>query len=836
MLSYQSSGQLVDSQRWVSHTQVVLLRLENVISLVKDAETAQRGYLLTGEGVFLASLRTAQRKTPPELRTLDSLTADNPTQQRRLDTLRALVGRHYARLDSNAAGSRRQAPAVASLMQAKAQLDQLRGLASRLQAAEQALLTRREAQAVRFGRVLPLFILGLTALSLLIVGCTNWRLHHSRRAARQARRRIVDQQVTLQAFLDASPDGINVFEWEPAGGQAGGDFRLRLLNPAAEKTVGITAHDAGRWMSELFPSVLASGRLASYQHVMTTGEPLELEFFFEPHQRWLRVTAARAHRFLFVAFADVTARKQQEQRVLYYQQRKYEAVFNQTTQLVALLDGEGRFLDANQTALDFAGLAAQDTGRALRRYAGLPPIWTLPGVVPRLRQAIRQATRGHTVRYDTLLRQTNGQEVHLDMSVKPVQGENGETLFLLAEGNNITERKRAESDLQASYKQLAATTADLHALSQTLELRVQQRTQLLEESRARFAQLLEAIPNMAWTSRPDGVITYYNRQWAEYTGVSAEALLQGGWQDYIHPDDLAPTEAAWWQAIQTGEPLAELRNRWKEAATGDYRWHLVRAVPLHDHDGAIVLWVGSNTDIHAQQLQQQHLERVNQDLDNFIYTASHDLKTPISNIEGLLTMLRKELQQAPAPASASLVLDMMQQSVNRFRRTIGHMTDIVKLEKYYELPIVSIDLAALIEEVSDDLRPQLAATNGQLEIDIAGKPTVNFAQKNLRSVVFNLLSNALKYRHLGRVPLVRVRCYEAGAYAVLQVQDNGLGLHLTPARQRKLFGLFQRLHDHVEGSGVGLYMVKKIMENAGGRIEVESQLDVGTTFSLYFPQ
>ena len=120
-------------------------------------------------------------------------------------------------------------------------------------------------------------------------------------------------------------------------------------------------------------------------------------------------------------------------------------------------------------------------------------------------------------------------------------------------------------------------------------------------------------------------------------------------------------------------------------------------------------------------------------------------------------------------------------------------------------------------------------------MEVGGCPQVSFAEKNLRSIIYNLLSNALKYRHPDRAPVVHLRSHLEGRYAVLSVQDNGLGLNLDQDGS-KLFALFQRLHDHVEGSGIGLYMVKKIVENAGGRIEVSSQQGVGSTFSVYFRQ
>jgi signal transduction histidine kinase len=99
-------------------------------------------------------------------------------------------------------------------------------------------------------------------------------------------------------------------------------------------------------------------------------------------------------------------------------------------------------------------------------------------------------------------------------------------------------------------------------------------------------------------------------------------------------------------------------------------------------------------------------------------------------------------------------------------------------------------------------------------------------------VVYNLLSNALKYRHPDRPPHVRISCRPQDNYLVLCVQDNGLGL--DTGQQAELFTMFRRFHVGIEGSGIGLYMVKKVVENAGGKLEVTSEPGVGSVFSVYF--
>ncbi|MGI4864054.1 MAG: PAS domain-containing protein [Janthinobacterium lividum] len=270
--------------------------------------------------------------------------------------------------------------------------------------------------------------------------------------------------------------------------------------------------------------------------------------------------------------------------------------------------------------------------------------------------------------------------------------------------------------------------------------------------------------------------------------------------------------------------------------------------PLTDAQGHVTAIVVVATDVSARVDQRQQLAQANEellktnaqlthtntDLDSFIYTASHDLKAPIANIEGLLLLLRKQLPaEVQQVGLVPRVLGLMQESVERFRLTITQLSDLTRLQQVRTEPGAAEDLAAVIKSVRLDLAPLLEATGAQLQVDIHAGATMQFASQHLRSLLYNLLSNALKYRHPDRVPLVQLRCRREAAQAVLEVQDNGLGL--SQAQQDKLFTLFQRLHTHVEGSGVGLYLVKRIVENAGGTVQVRSELGVGSTFTVYLP-
>ncbi len=231
--------------------------------------------------------------------------------------------------------------------------------------------------------------------------------------------------------------------------------------------------------------------------------------------------------------------------------------------------------------------------------------------------------------------------------------------------------------------------------------------------------------------------------------------------------------------------------------------------------------------------RNEELLKTNNDLDNFIYTASHDLKTPILNIEGLMEVLLDQLppeslQSEPVQRTTDLIID----SVQRFKRTIEHLTEVAKLQKEHNPEASFVEVAPLIAEVQLDLAPAIQATRAQIEVNVTGCPAISFSKKNLRSIIYNLLSNAIKYHSPDRLPQVRLHCWETADYHVLSVQDNGLGFDL--AQEHKLFMMFKRLHNHVEGTGIGLYMVKKMIDNAGGKIQVQSTINKGSTFQVYF--
>jgi signal transduction histidine kinase len=225
----------------------------------------------------------------------------------------------------------------------------------------------------------------------------------------------------------------------------------------------------------------------------------------------------------------------------------------------------------------------------------------------------------------------------------------------------------------------------------------------------------------------------------------------------------------------------------------------------------------------------EQLRKVNTDLDNFIYTASHDLRSPIANLEGLVTLLSKSLENK-LDEDERTMFNMMQKAVNRFKSTISDLTQIISIDKDFAEGSEALYFSDLIEHVQIDIGQLMRESGAVVTLD-AQVPSILFARKNLRSIIYNLLINAIKYRSPEKQLQIHIKTRQEGEYIVLSIQDNGLGIRAD--QKDKLFAMFHRVHTHIEGTGIGLYVVKRIVENNKGKIEVDSEVGKGTTFHVY---
>ena len=277
----------------------------------------------------------------------------------------------------------------------------------------------------------------------------------------------------------------------------------------------------------------------------------------------------------------------------------------------------------------------------------------------------------------------------------------------------------------------------------------------------------------------------------------------------------------------------------KNIETTDGKWYSMVVVPylrLKDgkSDGAIITFNEITEIIRSKtiiELANDKLTRLNKDHDTFIYSVSHDLNSPLSNIMGLVDIIQesndiKDIKDVTLP---------LRESVIRLKETIDELSAIIQVEKEWE-GYEKIDLAELVKDVISGLQNRILQSKTKFHIKLEEK-NISFPKKYLRSILLNLIGNAIKYRSPDRDNVVEISSQNTEGFIVLSIRDNGLGI--AEKNLGQLFSKFKRVHDLnslVEGTGIGLYLVKRMVNNAGGEIEVESELGEGSSFKVYIKE
>ncbi|MDN4166134.1 7TM diverse intracellular signaling domain-containing protein [Cytophagales bacterium LB-30] len=226
------------------------------------------------------------------------------------------------------------------------------------------------------------------------------------------------------------------------------------------------------------------------------------------------------------------------------------------------------------------------------------------------------------------------------------------------------------------------------------------------------------------------------------------------------------------------------------------------------------------------------LIKQNHDLEQFSYIISHNVRAPISRIQGLLNIFNRSKPEDPFNMQ---LLRYMEQSCNQIDEVIANLTEIISVRNKVNSNIEAVKLLEICEKVTQGLEDDILRTGATISIDfkIASMQSV---KAYVQSIMHNLVSNSLKYRSPERPPEITIKTYAEGTQYVLEVSDNGIGVDLSNGGEAKVFGLYQRMHTHVEGKGVGMYLVKAQVESLNGKVKIMSQLDQGTRVLVYIPQ
>lgn len=274
----------------------------------------------------------------------------------------------------------------------------------------------------------------------------------------------------------------------------------------------------------------------------------------------------------------------------------------------------------------------------------------------------------------------------------------------------------------------------------------------------------------------------------------------------------------------------------KEIQTTDFRWFQMNIIPYliektNKSNGVIITFI----DITDRIKVLKDLERLNASHETFIYSVSHDLKGPLSNIEGLVNQLIQSSDhivdwKEEDYKDHEVTKDLLQESIASMRTIITELSEVIKVEGNFKEEVELVRVESLFQQVKMVLRDKINQSKAIIEVDIQ-EPEVNFSRKNLRSIFYNLLSNSIKYKRPNTPPEIHVKVEKSDGFIHISVKDNGIGIEED--KQKLIFTPYTRLVKNVEGTGIGLYFVKKIIENAGGRITFKSKPEEGSEFDIY---
>ena len=498
--------------------------------------------------------------------------------------------------------------------------------------------------------------------------------------------------------------------------------------------------------------------------------------------------AAGQPEYIICLCQDIEARKQAERAALLL-----AAIVDSSDDAIVSKNLNGIITSWNKAAERLFGYtAAEAVGQSVTMI--IPP--DRQDEEPRILARLRRGER--VDHFETIRRCKDGTLLDISLTISPVKDANGRIIGASKIARNITERKRIEKALLASE--------------------------------TNFRQLADSMPQIVWTALPDGHLDYYNERWYQFTGFKRDNFGDASWQSILHPDDVGPTTQAWYASVRTGEPF-RIELRFWDRAENRWRWFIGRALPAHDATGQIVKWFGTSTDIDDQKRTEHDLRQANADLEQFAYSASHDLQEPLRGIR-IYSELLTSRYSAKLDGQALEFLQYLGQNALRMEMLVHDLLTYTQIGKL-ESPYGDADANQALADTLANLKASIDETGAQ--ITCSWLPVIRMHDAHIRQLFQNLIGNAIKYRSPERTPAVHVDAKRNGSSWVFSVADNGIGIE--PQYKERIFGLFKRLHseDQYPGTGIGLALCQRIIERYNGRIWVESQYGQGSKFMFTVP-
>ncbi|WP_020605543.1 PAS domain-containing sensor histidine kinase [Spirosoma spitsbergense] len=637
-----------------------------------------------------------------------------------------------------------------------------------------------------------------------------------------------DKTDLLEAVFDGTSAGISVLTSVRNEQGTITDFAYQLANRVT-KQFTTPLELAGQLYSSLHPAYRQAGIFDDFVQVVETGQPIECDRHYtgEGLDNWYATVTVRYNDGVVFTFRDITAERTARQQIKASEQQLRSLVESAPFPIGVYAGREMRILLANQSILDIWEKGNDVIGK---RFSDILPELENQQIFAQLDRVYTTGTPFHA--------HSQRVELVVDGKIRPYYFNYSFTPLVDAQGQVY------------GVMNTAADVTDL-ALAK----------QQIEESENRFRTLANSIDQLAWIANADGWIHWYNERWYEYTGTNLEQMQGWGWQLVHHPDHQDRVVSFIREAWGRDQPF-ELTFPLRDKA-GNYRWFLTRVYPVKDEQGQIIQWVGTNTDIDeqktmAERLEQlvaertqqleasiQGLERSNRNLEQFAYVASHDLQEPLRKIQSFGDMLKN--QYADSLDEGVDYLNRMQSAASRMSTLINDLLSYSRISTRQDAS-VPVQLGEVVEMVLNNLEVAIGETSAQIIVE--SLPSIQGDASQLSQLFQNLLSNALKFRRDGVIPIIRVSCLRVKAadlpssvrpveiadlYYCIDVSDNGIGFDDKYAD--RIFGVFHRLHSRNQypGTGIGLAICEKVAANHGGGITASSQPGQGARFMVYLP-
>lgn len=789
---YRNTTALHATHGLVIHTQEVRVQIETLFSVLKDAESNVRGFVITGDEVFLTSYQSAVDSVPARLQVLTDSVSDNTSQVERLGELSRRVESSLGHLKSvTATRAVRGFEAARERVQSgegRLQMGQIREVVNQLKSEEDRLLLVRSQEADN--KRTAVLVANFVGVNLaVIITSVVWYLlekhlrkrHRAEAAVRAERQNLL---VTLNSIADA------VIVTDDTG-------RVRLANPVAQQLIGTPEELIGQFLPDIFPVITAATRepvenpvtrvLEAEKVVGMSSHTLSLwpngtllvrpdgtEVPIEHSAAPIRDQSGQMTGVVLV-FRDCTERKRFEEASV-ERERRFRRVFETPLIGIAVGNSDGYLIEANDAYLDLIGYERGELDETRLSWGGVPA-----GQSPLSESA------------------------HFELLEKGVCKPFERTYFNAA-GKEIPVLVSA-ARLLDQQDQIVVYVTDL---TQTKRVEV-----ALRDSESRFRVLSECMPQKVWIARPDGQVDYVNHMLVEYAGVPAEQLTGWGWQELIHPDDMQRHMETWKQAVSAGEMFV-IEHRLRQHS-GEYLWHLARALPIYSPNSQVAMWVGTNTNIHDHKLAEEALREEYRRKDQFLALLAHELRNPLAPLSNAIQIFPVVQHD---PAKSAELLAIMQRQLRQMTRLIDDLLDLARITQGRILlrrdrTSVEAAAAAAVEAV----QPLINERQHQLTVTLPDEELwLDADAARLAQILTNLLHNAAKYtnRH-GQIDLIVERNEDD---ILFRVRDNGPGI--SPEMLTQIFDLFMQVEQTLDrahgGLGIGLTLVRNLVELHGGKV------------------